>query len=704
MRRLWAALLACSALVPGAAAAQSLPTDPSIVGGGATITTPRPNDMRVDQHTNRAIINWNSFDIGTDASVRVDQPGRNSALLNRVTGDRPTRIDGFLGANGQVFVVNRNGIVVGRDGRIATGGFVGSSLDISNKDFMAGRLRFSGDRPGRVANEGRIDIIPGGYAALLGGQVSNSGVIRVPLGSVAMGAGRRATLNLNGRDFLSVALPPEQSDDLQALVEQQGLISADGGTIEIKAAAARDAARDVINLSGVTEARTVSGRSGRVVLGGGKGGTVRVTGRVRATGTRKPAAVAPSLRMTRSSPPVARPQRGGEITITGNRIELAGALLDASGTGGGGLIRIGGDYQGKGPLSHAQHTSLDAGTRLVADGIGHADGGRIIVWSDVLTHFGGSVSVRGGDRGGNGGFAEISSKGDLAIRSSDVFLAAPKGQAGTVLFDPQSFRIVDAATYDPEAHPTHVLDTVIYALLARSGSYVLSTAGEGDDAGDIVVDTPLSFTFPPGEGPAVNRFALIASNDILINRAMSWGGPGQVALTAGRDITVGGALTWSGVNGLNITAADAIALNAPVSGPGGTLALQAPLVTATGGVAVDRFRLTGPSQWRQNAATLPGFSAADFVIDDDAGFLRARGGTGTVADPHVIADVYGLQGIGSAGHAGAHYALGADIAAAVTGAWNFGAGFRPIGTPDAPFTGSLEGGDHAITGLAQTLF
>ncbi|WP_299362900.1 filamentous hemagglutinin N-terminal domain-containing protein [uncultured Paracoccus sp.] len=689
-RRLWAALLACSALVPGASAAQSLPTDPSIVGGKATITSPRPDDMRVEQHSSRAIVNWTSFGIGAGASVRVNQPGRDSALLNRVTGDRPTRIDGFLGANGQVFVVNRNGIVVGREGRVATGGFVGSSLDITNDDFMAGRLRFSGDRPGRVANEGRIDIIPGGYAALLGGQVSNSGVIRVPLGSVGMGAGRRATLNLSGNDFLSVALPPEQSDELQALAEQRGLISADGGTIEIKAATARNAARNAINLSGVTEARTVSGRSGRVVLGGGGGGKVRVTGKVRTTGTRQVAA--PSApRVTRSSPPVAKPQRGGEIAITGHRIELAGAVLDASGTGGGGLIRIGGDYQGKGSLPTAHSTLLDAGTRVVADGIGHADGGRIIVWSDVLTGFGGSVSVRGGAAGGNGGFAEISSKGDLAIRSSDVFLAAPEGQPGAVLFDPQDFRIVDEATFNAD-DPTHVLVDEITKMLEGEGRYILSTEGDGDDVGNIVVDTRLEFTFPTG--PALNLLELIASNDILINDPMSWGGPGEVSLRAGRDITTDAALSWSGTGGLTMTSKRDITVGGDLvwSGSNGLVSAER------------RFRLTGASEWWQNAATLPAFSAADFGIGTDAGFLRASGGSGTPADPYVISDLYGLQGIGSAGYAGAHYTLGADIAAGGTRGWNFGAGFRPIGTSEIPFSGSLDGANHAITDLAQTTF
>ncbi|WP_313353217.1 hypothetical protein, partial [Paracoccus sp. (in: a-proteobacteria)] len=73
-RRLWAALWLCSALVPGALAAQTLPHGPNVVGGSASVSTPRPGAMRVDQRSNRAIIDWSSFSIGTGGSVRVHQP------------------------------------------------------------------------------------------------------------------------------------------------------------------------------------------------------------------------------------------------------------------------------------------------------------------------------------------------------------------------------------------------------------------------------------------------------------------------------------------------------------------------------------------------------------------------------------------------------------------------------------------------------
>ena len=694
-RRLWAALLAGSALaLPGALMAQTLPGGGHEVAAGSASVTQSGPRMRINQNSNRAIINWGSFSIGNGASVQVNQPGRNSALLNRVTGDSPSRIDGRLGANGQVFIVNRNGIVVGSQGRIATAGFVGSTLDIADSDFMAGRLRFSGDDPAPVANAGRIDIIPGGYAALLGGQVSNTGTITVPLGRAGLGAAERVTLNLSGDDFLSVALPPDKG----ASIEHTGRISADGGAIEMKAAAARNAARRTINLSGVVEARSVSGRSGRVVLGGGEGGKVRVTGRVDARGgVRVPTVI-------RAARPEARPARGGEITITGDQIELVGADLDASGTGGGGLIRVGGGYKGGGPLQRASYNLIDAGTRIAADGIGDADGGRVILWSDLLTEFDGGVSVRGGAHGGDGGFTEISGGRDLALRSSDIRLDAPRGRPGTALFDPQDITVVA----EPSEDPSELLVTTFYEIVEAPGDHIFTTADDsipGGDAGNITFATPISFTLTSGEG-GDSSVTFIADNDIIFQQPFSWSGPGSLSFSADADIVVNGPVSWTGSSALSMTAGSGIALNAALAGPGGALTLQAPEIAAGGRVNVDSFRLTGASQWMQNTATLPAFFARDFAIGADAGFLRARGGAGTTDNRYVITDVYGLQGIGSEGFEAAHYALGSNIAAAGTAEWRLGAGFNPIGTLDEPFTGSLNGagpgGPRTISGLTQS--
>src|SRR3546814_3894145 len=96
-----------------------------------------------------------------------------------------------------------NGIQITATGTVRAAGFVASTLDIGDDDFMRGDIVVSG-HGGRVANAGTIAIVRGGYAALIGGQVDNSGFIHAPLGRVALGAGTRATLDLAGEGFLPI--------------------------------------------------------------------------------------------------------------------------------------------------------------------------------------------------------------------------------------------------------------------------------------------------------------------------------------------------------------------------------------------------------------------------------------------------------------------------------------------------------------------
>ncbi len=263
--------------------AQELPTGASVTHGSVGITTPSAGRMELRQSTNSAIVSWKGFSIGETARVDIQQPSASSAILNRVTGQTPSTIAGQLNANGQVFLVNPNGIAITPSGKVQAGGFVASTLDIKDDDFLGGRYEFSGGgQSAKVENHGTVQIGPGGYAALLGGEVENTGTISVPLGKIGLGAGEMMTLDVSGDGFLSVAVPSD-SATAEALIRAGGRLSADGGRIEISAATARQAARYAVNLSGVAEARTVSGQSGAIVLGGGDGGRVEVSGRLDAS-------------------------------------------------------------------------------------------------------------------------------------------------------------------------------------------------------------------------------------------------------------------------------------------------------------------------------------------------------------------------------------------------------------------------------------
>lgn len=502
--------MASSMLTPLVGLAGDLPTGSSVVSGSVVVGSPSANVMNITQGSDRAVVNWNSFSIGSGSRVDIAQPDAGSALLNRVTGDTTSAIHGQLNANGQVFLVNPNGIFIGANGAINTGGFVASTLGISNRDFESGRLRFVGDgASARVVNEGVINTVRGGYAALIGGQVHNAGVIRVPMGRVGLGAGQRVTLDLAGDGFMQVALPSDSDDAaVEALVTNSGVIEANGGRVELLAATARDAARHAINMSGVIEARSVGGRSGAIVLGGGAGGAVTVSGRMD---------VSTSATAVEASPrPVGR---GGDITVTGTEIALSGAMLDASGASDGGSIRIGGDYQGQGDLQRALTAHVDAATTLLADAGDVGTGGRVIVWSDDYTDFSGQISARGGRVSGDGGFAEVSGKIDLRYRGF-ADLRTTDGTWGTLLLDPTNITVpgtVDEATVE----------------MALEGGFLhLNTSDvPGSDAGDITIDATIDWT-------SAGLFVLTADNDIVLNGAIN-GPSGALSLDAQGTITTG---------------------------------------------------------------------------------------------------------------------------------------------------------------------
>ncbi len=174
--------------------AHSAPTGASVVSGSASIAT-SGSTMTVT-NTPNAIINWASFSINTSETVRFIQQSASSAVLNRVTGSAPSGILGALQSNGKVFLVNPNGILFGAGARIDVNGLVASTLNMTDADFLAGRMRFNADRalPGGVSNAGTITTPSGGFVYMLAPNVENSGVITTPSGEAILAAGNSVEL------------------------------------------------------------------------------------------------------------------------------------------------------------------------------------------------------------------------------------------------------------------------------------------------------------------------------------------------------------------------------------------------------------------------------------------------------------------------------------------------------------------------------
>jgi len=270
---------ACACLIglgtTGVQAQTELPSGGVVASGSATIAT-APNSVTVVQTTSRAIVNWNSFNVAAGNSVVFEQPDAGSATLNRVTGTMGSQIAGQVRANGAVYLVNPNGIAITATGTVQTGGgFIASTLAISDADFEAGRLNFTGaGASARVSNGGAINAGHGSYVALLGGSVGNSGTISVAYGRVGLGSGEGIALDINGDGFMRVAIPTSAIAGDGALIGLSGSITASGGIVELRAATVRDAVRNVINLSGGISADSATGNGGTIILHGGDGGSV----------------------------------------------------------------------------------------------------------------------------------------------------------------------------------------------------------------------------------------------------------------------------------------------------------------------------------------------------------------------------------------------------------------------------------------------
>lgn len=254
----------------------ALPQGGVVAAGTASIAGGSSNTT-ITQTTANAVINWQSFSIGAGQAVQFIQPGANAVTLNRVLGADPSSIMGSLSANGQVFLLNPNGVLFGSGSSVNVGGLVASTLGISDASFMAGQYALSNTGgTGTVLNQGTLTAAEGGYVALLGRDVKNQGVISARMGTVLLAAGNAMTLDLGGDGLLNVSVT---QGAVNALVDNGGLIRAAGGRVLLTTQGAGNLLQTVVNNTGVIEAQTLSSRSGQILLlGDMQSGTMNVGG------------------------------------------------------------------------------------------------------------------------------------------------------------------------------------------------------------------------------------------------------------------------------------------------------------------------------------------------------------------------------------------------------------------------------------------
>jgi filamentous hemagglutinin family protein len=544
------------------------------VSSGSASFANSGNTLTITNSAN-AIINWQSFSIGANEITRFLQSSGSSAVLNRVVGANgvipQSVIDGVLSSNGRVFLLNSSGIVIGATARIDVAGFVASSLNLSDQDFLNGRMRFT-ETPGAgaVSNAGVIDTSsggPGGRVFLVGPDVQNSGVIRSPQGEIVLAAGKSVEFVSENSPFVTVRVVADAEQALNvgqlisdsgrigmfgALVRQGGVAEANsavaGANGEIRLVATKDLTLDAGSLT------TANGPSGGSVTLQAQGGTNLISGTVEAKGSSG---------------------QGGTIQALGVRVGVIGhGVIDASGDAGGGTVLVGGDYHGgNADIQNAQQTVIGADGIIRADAGTTGDGGRVIVWSDESTKFLGSISARGGAQSGNGGFVETS--GNVLQAFGSVDTRAPNGRTGNWLLDPLDINI-------------SANGTIPVSCLTLTGVCFDDNPGATSSISPIFINTNLFTT----------SVTLQAHHDITLQTSLTllYGGSGQTfTLQAGNNINLG-AFNISSIaaNGTNVTLIANDPASATPSGTGSitSLASYGNISTSGGNVNLSGFGVT----------------------------------------------------------------------------------------------------------------
>ncbi|MEG1855821.1 MAG: filamentous hemagglutinin N-terminal domain-containing protein [Acinetobacter sp.] len=259
-----------------ASVALAAPTGGVISSGTATIST-SGTTTTINQSTVKAAIDWSSFSTNSNEVVNFVQPNSSSITLNRVTGSTVSTLNGQLNANGQVFIINPNGVLFGSTSQVNTAGLVASTLNISNADFNNNIFNFNNSSNNKtVENRGKITVPTGGTVALIAPAVKNTGTIKAPQGNVLLAAGAGITLNLNNGSLLGYTINQGKA---QALINSGGMIQADGGKVILTAKGIDELSNAVVNSVGVIQAQTVNNVRGIIELGSDViSGTVNVSG------------------------------------------------------------------------------------------------------------------------------------------------------------------------------------------------------------------------------------------------------------------------------------------------------------------------------------------------------------------------------------------------------------------------------------------
>ncbi|MDQ6962072.1 MAG: filamentous hemagglutinin N-terminal domain-containing protein, partial [Mariprofundaceae bacterium] len=533
MHKLTAYLLIGLMLVP--TSLMAAPIGVNVVAGNVNINQ-QAATTQIQQLSDKAIINWQSFDISAKELVKFLQPGADSIALNRIIGGNATEILGQLSANGRIFILNPNGVVFGSTARVDVSGLLATTLNIKNQDFLNNKFNFTQDATvanADVVNQGKINVSDGGFAFLVAPGVKNEGLIVARLGQVALASGNQMTIDFQGNGLVSFAVSgdianqvnPQNGQTLAAQVSNSGVIQATGGQVVMKGSSIGDAFTSVVSNTGTIQAQSLQKKNGKIVLSGGIG-----SGIVSNSGLLDVSAVENNT-------------DAGVVSMDGYFVGNDGSInASGSGTGNGGLVQI----------NSTQHTITTASSNINVNGGDQGNGGTVLIRSDNHVTFDGQVATKGGAIKGDGGFVDVSSQGQVEILGQ-VDASAANGKTGSLLIDPTFIEINDVggvafATTLNQFALNQGLTTVITAtsINALTANVILQANT------DITVNTAINITNP------ATTLTLQAGRSILINQNITTNN-GAIVMTAN---DVGAVVADRLAGAANITMAAGTALNA----------------------------------------------------------------------------------------------------------------------------------------------
>ncbi len=585
-RKLYAAMLIASQCMV-AGQLWAAPEGGVVVGGEGAITQTGMDTM-IHQATERMAIDWRSFDVAANERVEFIQPSSSSVALNRVLSNRGSEILGRIDANGQVMLVNPNGVVFGKNSIVNVGGMIASGLSIDPTSFINGDFALNSidGAEGKVINYGIINAAIGGSVTLVGEQVQNDGLISAKLGAVNLVAGNAAVLTFDSSGMLGVRVTESVVQDelgVDTAVINNGSINAEGGRVLLSASVSEDIFSNAVNNAGMNkESSVVMHDDGSFTLGAGADvvntGDISVSttngnaGQIVALGrnithsgsisanTSKGSGGSVELHstdttlLTENSTVSAQANsqgEGGDVKVLGNKVGLFDeAEVNASGANGGGQVLVGGDKTGDNQkIRNADFIYLGENTNVKTDALVDGDGGKLITFASDTARIYGSLYSRGGSFGGDGGFIETSGlNGFEILKSPDV--GAGKGKGGLWLIDPYNISITNSGrneldlkvedrirsftAVDDDNVNTLLVNTLLGAL--NNGHVTVQTGADGKESGKITVASAINYA-----GQSDKTLTFLAGNGIDINSSItSSSAQLNLVLNANSDNTGGG--------------------------------------------------------------------------------------------------------------------------------------------------------------------